>query len=349
MKIALVGPPLSGKTSLFQAVTGSEPDPARYHGAKPQPGMVTVPDERLDQLAAYHNPKKLTHAQLEILDFAGIEPGARTENIKQVFAAMREADALLVVLSAFDGESSEAIGAQWTSMQSEILFADLEVMEKRIEKLAANVNKPTKTQEQDKKELAVLRKIRAHVEEHETWQGLDLDDVEEKAVRGFRFLMQKPLVPVINADEPGRVDPAEALPAEAAARALVLNAEVEREVSQLPPEERRDFLAEFGIAEPAGPRVIRAAYEALGLISFFTVGEDECRAWTVEKGANAVTAAGKIHSDLARGFIRAETYHYDDFAELDDEKTIKAKGRLRLEGKEYTVKDGDIMNIRFSV
>ncbi|MGE0430937.1 MAG: DUF933 domain-containing protein [Planctomycetota bacterium] len=350
MKVALVGPPMSGKSTLFAAVTGIEPDPGRSHGGKPQPGNVKVPDERLDRLAAHYKPKKLTHAVVELLDFGGVEPGARTEHIKQMFGTMRDmADCLAVVCPAFGGATADDAVKTWNAMKSELLFADLEVIEKRIGKLKASANRPTKTQDADKKELALLEQIQAHLEEHETWEGFELDDIQDKMIRGFRFLAQKPAIAVINADEPASIDPAKLLPAAEAKHAMVVNADIEKELGSMEPADREEFLKEMGLSEPAGPRMIEAAYDALGLMSFFTVGEDECRAWTINRGDNAVAAAGRIHSDLARGFIRAQVFAYDDFVAYGDEKEVKAKGRLREEGKDYIVHDGDIINIRFSV
>jgi GTP-binding protein YchF len=347
MQVALVGPPLSGKTSLFQAVTGVAPDPSKYHGATPQPGRVEVPDPRLSVLSDHYQPKKTTPAMLDVLDFAGIEPGSRTENVKRILGSVRDADALVVVLPAYDDVA--AVTKAWEDMHGEFLFGDLEVIEKRIGRLEQNLKRPMKNKEDDQRELELLNSIREHLENTETWAGIELDERQEKTIRGYAFLLQKPLIPVINANEPGDVDPASLLPADAAARALVLNAEVERDVAELPEAEQGEFLAEFGITEPAAPRVVRAAYDALGAMSFFTVGEDECRAWTIQRGDDAVTAAGKIHTDLARGFIRAEVFTYDDFVEHGDEKSVKAAGKHRLEGKDYTVQDGDILNIRFSV
>ena len=350
MRVALVGPPLSGKSTIFAAITGVEPDPSRSYGNKPQPGNVKVPDARLDKLAEHYQPKKLTHAVIELLDFASVEPGARTENIKQMFGTMRDmADCLAVVCPAFGGGSTDDALKAWNAMLSEFLFADLEVIEKRVAKLKASANRPTKTQDADKKELALLEMIQAHLEENESWEGLELDDIQEKTIRGFRFLAQKPVIAVINADEPGKIDVTKLLPPDAAKHALALNADIERELGGMDEADRQEFLKEMGLTEPAGPRLIKAAYDALGLQSFFTVGEDECRAWTINVGDNAVAAAGRIHSDLARGFIRAVVFAYDDFVEFGDEKTVKAKGRLREEGKDYIVKDADIINVKFSV
>ncbi len=349
MKIGIAGPRFGGKTTLFQAMTGQAPDPAKASGAAGVLARVLVPDPRLDHLSSVFKPKKHTPAALDVLDFPGFELGDASEHKKQILAQLREMDALLLVFNAFEEGASPARAAEtYDTVKMEFLFSDFDILEKRIEKLRVGAAKPTKTQEAEKKELALLERIKGEAEKRETLAETRLDAAEEKMLRGFAFLSQKPTIVVINEKDA----PAGDLPPEAKARcpgAVRLSAQLEKEIAELAPEEREPFLKDLGLTEPAGQRMVREIYRLLGLVSFFTTGEDECRAWTIKAGDNAVAAAGKIHTDLARGFIRAEVYPYDRFKELGSEKAVKAKGLLRMEGKDYAVKDGDILNILFNV
>jgi GTP-binding protein YchF len=349
MKIGIAGPLLSGKSTLFTAMTGQAPDPAKASGTAGVLARVAVPDARLDHLSAVFKPKKHTPAQLDVLDFPGFELGDTSEHKKQILAQFREMDALVLVFGAYgEGETSDKAAEVYDTVKTEFFFSDLDILDKRIEKLKVSVTKPTKTQEMEKKELVVLERIKAEAERRESVAGIHLDAAEEKLLRGFAFLSQKPTIVVLNEKEA----PTGEAPPGVKARcpgAVRLSAKLEQEIAELAPEEREPFLKDLGLAEPAGHRMVREIYKLLGLASFFTTGEDECRAWTIKAGENAVTAAGKIHSDLARGFIRAEIYHYDSFKELGSEKAVKAKGLFRMEGKEYAVKDGDILHILFNV
>lgn len=349
MKIGIAGPPFSGKSTLFQAMTGQAPDPSKAAGAAGVLARVTVHDPRLDHLSSVFKPKKHTPAQLDVVDFPGFELGDSSERKKQVLAQLRDMDAIILVFGAFgEGESPSRAAEAYDAAKVEFFFSDIEILDKRIEKLWVSAAKVTKTQEAEKKELELLDRIRKEAEERETMAGIRLDAAEEKMLRGFAFLSQKPTIVVINEKDA----PAGELPPEVKARcpeAVRLSAQLEKEIAELAPEEREPFLRDLGLDEPVGRRMVREIYKLLGLLSFFTTGEDECRAWAIKAGDNAVVAAGKIHSDLARGFIRAEVYPYDSFKELGSEKAIKAKGLLRMEGKDYIVKDGDVLTILFNV
>lgn len=349
MKIGIAGPRFSGKSTLCAAVTGQPPDPSKAAAGAPVLARVLVPDPRLDHLSAVFQPKKHTPATLDLLDFPGFDLGETSEHKRQTLAQLREMDALVLVFGAFaPDESLEKAADAWDAVRTEFFFADLEIVEKRIEKLKVSVTKPTKTQEQEKRELALLQRLRVEAEQRETFAGIPLDGAEQKMIRGFCFLSQKPSIGVLNtADAPDGELPASV--ASKCAGALRLSAKLEQEIAELAPSDRAPFLKELGLEETAGQRMVREVYRLLGLCSFFTTGEDECRAWTIQAGDDAVTAAGKIHSDLARGFIRAEVYRYEDFKTHGSEKTLKAKGLLRSEGKEYVVQDGDVLHILFNV
>ncbi len=349
MKIGIGGPQFSGKSTLFTAMTGQAPDPARAAGASGVLARVSVPDARLDHLADVFKPKKRTYAQLDVVDFPGFELGDRSEHKRQIIHQYRETDALILVVGAYaEGEGLAKAAEAYDALKTELFFSDLDILERRIEKLKVSVTKPTKSQEQEKKELPLLERVRAEAEKRETLAGIPLDPNEEKTLRSFSFVSQKPTIVVLNEKDAPAGEP----PPEVTARcpgAIRLSAQLEREIAELPPEDREAFMKDLGLTEPVGYRMIREIYRLLGLASFFTTGEDECRAWTINAGDDAVTAAGKIHSDLARGFIRAEVYTYDHFKEHGSEKALKAKGLLRMEGKEYRVKDGDIFHVLFNV
>ena len=341
MKIGIVGTPLGGKSTLFQALTGIAADPSKYHGVKPQPGIVKVPDAQLDFLTELYVPKKKVNAITEFLDFSGIELGSRTETLKTLLGEVRTlSDALLIVLKGFDGNDYQK---DFENLLSEFLFSDLEMIEKRISKLQASLIKPTKTHKEEQKELEFLDRLQKHLEENENWLGFEMNEEEDKLIRGFKFLSQKPKIFVINSDDVSNVSET------GIKDAIVINAEVEKEIRDLSPEEQKEFLAEFNITELSQNMIIVKAFEILNTIRFYTYGTDECRAWELKIGSNAVDAAGCIHTDLARGFIRAEVFTYDDIEKYKSEKEIKANGMLRLEGKDYIVQDGDILTIRFSV
>jgi hypothetical protein len=337
MRVGLVGFAGSGKSTVFQLLTGATPDPGKVHAG--QVGIATLNDPRLDFLAAMHRPKKVTPATVELLDTPGLMPGTHGDN-PQRLALIREGDALLIVLGTFSGGDPVA---DLTAFRDEILFADLGVVTNRAERLEASVKKPRPDREQQLKELEVVKKVQAALESGQPIASLGLTDEEKKPMRSFGLLTDKPQVVLLNMIQGNEIPPALlAMDPET----LAIDAKLELELSQLEPDERTAFMADMGITELARERIIRRAYDAVGIITFFTAGEPEVRGWNLERGGNAVDAAGKIHTDLAKGFIRAEVTAYDDLARLGSMKEIKAKGLQRLEGKEYIVKDGDIVYFR---
>lgn len=356
MRVGFIGPPQSGKSTLFAAVArgeGSGVDLSRPD--QPHLAVVKVPDDRLTWLAELYRPRKTTPADLELLDLPGFdlsdEPGRNRARVH--WPAMRQCDALALVVRAFPGENVPAYRgridpvADLEELRAELLFADLEQVAARVEKLEASVKKPTPRRDEQLRELELMRRIREALENEKTVSDAISHETEDKLIRSFGFLSQKPALAVINCGE----NDVKATKEESFAGMpiLRLSAQIEEEIAELPPAERDAFLADLGLTISAGDRLIRACYQRMNLISFLTVGEDECRAWTIPAGTDAVTAAGKIHSDIARGFIRAETVSYDHFRAAGDMKAAKAAGHVRLEGKTYVVQDGDIINFRFNV
>jgi ribosome-binding ATPase len=358
MKLGIIGFPACGKTSLFNAVTGSSQPVGQYAGtAHTSLGTVRVHDPRMYRLKEIYKPKSFVLAHMECADVSGLISGesAQHEISGEVLGQVRQVDAIVHVVRAFESSAVphvlESIDPKrdMAETASEILFADLAQCEQRVKKLRGMATKATKTQEQDKKELAVLERLLALLEGGKPASEFPTSNEDEKRiVAAFQFLTAKPILTVFNVGESdlGPGGRAEQLEKDNPG-SIALCAKLEMELSQLSEEERKEFLDTLGIKEPAAPRLISQVYTALGLTSFFTVGEDECRAWTIHKGDNAQQAAGKIHSDLAKGFIRAEVFTYADLdAAGGDERAMKAKTAVRLEGKEYVVKDGDILNIR---
>jgi GTP-binding protein YchF len=364
MKVGIIGLPQTGKTSLYNALTRSEVELNRFGGGEVSVGVISVPDSRFDYAVRMCSPKKVTPASIEFT-----EGGARIERSEghgrgdkfgtDFFAAVRNMDTLILVVRAFEDGSvpvpEGGINAlrEAEKILDELLLADLTVIESRLEKLEKARLQKRQTNAEAAEEQ-VLLKIKAHLEAMQPVRSLALSEDESRSVRSYAFVSQKPLILVANI---GEADVAGSLPESVAPLSeyasshsiplVRLCARLEMEVAQMEPEEEREFLEAMGIEEAARDRLIRAAYAALGLISFFTVGEDEVRAWTIKQGDNAVTAAGAIHSDLARGFIRAEVMSFEDFQSGGgcwDE--ARAAGKMRLEGKEYLVKDGDILHVR---
>jgi GTP-binding protein YchF len=340
MRAGLVGFAGGGKSTLFQLLTGAAPDPGKVHSG--QVGIATLDDPRLKFLAELHHPKKVTPATVELLDTPGLIPGTHGDN-PQRLAVIREGDALLVVLNGFAGGEP---AADLAAFREELLFADLGVVTNRNERLEASVKKPRPDREALLKELETVRKVQHALESGQSIESLGLSDEEKKPMRSFGLLTDKPQVVIVNVaqgdDVPGAV---RAL----APDALAIDAKLELELAQMAPDERAAFMADFGLTEFGRDRIIRKAYDAVGIITFFTAGEPEVRGWNLERGGTAVEAAGKIHTDLARGFIRAEVTAFDDLHQAGSVKEAKARNLQRLEGKEYVVKDGDVVYFRSSV
>ncbi len=354
MRVALIGLPQSGKTTLFSAVTGQEVSPAQM--GQEQMAVVKVPDARLPVLADMYHPERIVHATLDFVDFPGIAlntPQGQSE-FRRHAANMRNADALVVILRQFASDASPPYrerldpSADLAELTTELYLADLEVATNRVERLRKQVTKPTPTQEQDKRELALLERCQEALENEKPISSVIHADEEAGVIKSYAFLTLKPWVLVVNVNESDLGEGVD-LAGVGDAVVLTLSAEIEAEIAQLDEADRADFMADLGIAEPARDQLVRGCYDALGLISFLTVGDDEVRAWTIPQGTTAVEAAGKIHSDIARGFIRAETVTYEDLTDAGDMKAAKAAGNVRLEGKSYVVQDGDVINFRFNV
>ena len=368
MKVGLIGLPQSGKTTLFNALTRGESSPAGG-GSAALVSVVPVPDQRYDFAVDLFHPKKRTQATIEFTDGAAQLSGEGAGKTTQKFGAdffvgIRSVDALVLVVRAFETPSLPAPPGglnplkEYQSITEELLLGDLGVIETRLER----IDKQLKTRKQgvpspEVTEREILLKVKAALDDFKPASSVDLAEDERKVVRNFDFLTGKPLIAVANVAE-ADLATAETLAlldglreqcAREGVSLITLCATAEEEVAQLDPADQREFLDSYGIDEPAGNRLIRAAYQTLGVMSFFTVGEDEVRAWTVSQGATAVAAAGRIHSDLARGFIRAEVLAFDDLMAAGTWEAAKAANKLRLEGKDYPVKDGDILNIRFKV
>jgi GTP-binding protein YchF len=349
MKIGLVGFPGSGKTTVFNALTGLTAETG-YGAArgKTNLGVVKVPDARVDALAKLFNPRKTIYAEITFADVAANPAGGQTQGLDALtLSAMREVDALCHVVRAFTNEAGEAPKPldEVQALEVEMNLADLILIEKRLERLKKERGKAS--------EQALLEKMKAQLESGHPLREMTLAEADWASVSGFRFLTEKPLLLVLNVDESTVAAPPPADVVEHA-RAhklglVVLSGKVEMDIAQLPVEEQKDFASSLGLTEPALGRFINAAYGLLDLISFLTAGEDECRAWTIRRGTTAHRAAGKIHSDIERGFIRAEVTRWEDLTQLGSEARCREAGKLRLEGKEYVMHDGDVVNFRFNV
>lgn len=355
MKLALIGLPQCGKTAVFEAVSGVH-ERSVGHGHVGVPvASVRVPDERLEFLRAATQPKKVTPATVDFYDAGGLFAGTAAKSDPHALAAAREADGVAKVVRAFENPSvPHPHGAvdparDLREIDAELLLIDLDQVERRIEKLEQSLHRPVKHDEREKKELAALVRCRATLQQGGTVADVRFSEEENLLLRGFCFLTQKPSVAVVNVGET-EMDGGAALEAVRAIApdAVALCAEVEREIGELEPEERPAFLREMGISEPGGPRVIRTAYAALRAVTFYTTAHEELRAWTIPDGTEAVDAAGKIHTDMARGFIRAEVTAFEDLRSLGSFRETRARGKTRLEGKDYVVRDGDIITFRFS-
>jgi len=340
MRVGIVGFAGGGKSTLFQLLTGTRPDPGKIHSG--QVGVATLSDPRLTYLATLHKPKKVTPASVEFLDTPGLLAGSHADN-PQRLALIREGDALLIVLNGFAAGDP---AAQLASFRDELLFADLEVVTSRALRLEASLKKPRPDREHLAKELEVVELVRATLDEGKTVAALALSAEDKKHLRSFGLLTDKPHVALLNTTQGQEVpDSLRAL----APEALAIDAKLELELTQLEPDERAAFMLDLGVQNLSRDRIIRQAYDAVGIITFFTAGEPEARGWNLERGATAVEAAGKIHTDLAKGFIRAEVTAFDDLHQAGSIKEAKAKHLMRLEGKEYIVKDGDVIYFRSAV
>lgn len=355
MRLGIIGLPQSGKTTLYNALTrGSQPTGMSTGKIEVHTAVVDVPDPRVDTLSGMFNPKKTIYAKVTYADIAGLDgSSAKTGISGSLLNQLTQMDGFIHVVRVFEDENvphpSDSIdpARDIHAMDSEFILNDLISVERKLEKLAEERKKGAG---RDKavidREIELFNRLNTALGEEQPLRNLDLTEEEVKTVSGFGFLSLKPMLIVLNLSE-GQKAPQINYPHKHS-QVVALQGKLEMDIAQLPPEEMAMFLQEYNIEEPSLNRMIRLSYDLLGLQSFFTVGPDECRAWTVERGATAPVAAGVIHSDLQKGFIRAEVVHYDDLTTLGSMNEAKNRGKLRLEGKEYIVKDGDILNIRFA-
>jgi GTP-binding protein YchF len=366
VQIAIVGLAGAGKTTVFNTLTRGHAETGGYGGLTLNVGAVKVPDERLDRLAEIFKPKKVVHADVTYVDLpappASSEGRVGAEELPaEHLARLRESDALLHVVRAFEDPAHPHPDGTLDAVRDlerldlEFAIADLAVVDRRLERLRTSGRHGTTAErEANEREEGVLARLRDALDGGLPIRDLTLEADEERTLRGYRFLSQKPVLVLLNVGErdlPRAAATVEEVSARYAHRqALVdaLSARIEMELGELEPDESAVFMAELGIAESSLSRVIRLSYRLLGLISFLTVGPDEVRAWPIRDGATAVDAAGVIHTDLARGFIRAETVAYDDLVELRSTAEARRHGRLRSEGRSYAVRDGDVLEILFS-
>jgi GTP-binding protein YchF len=356
MKIGLIGLQNSGKTTIFNALTKSNAEVTAYSNAKGEPNlaMVEVGDERITRLTEIYQPKKTVLATIELIDFVGVTAGSAKEGLfsSDMMQLIKNADALALVVRNFEDDLNGPPSPleDIEQIEIELLLSDLILVEKRLDRIEQSYRRGLKSNALQIEER-VLRRILDQLNKNLPIRELAFDEGEAKAIRGYQYLTSKPLLIILNSGEANFSRNQAVLEAIGKkSRAIEFAGNFEMELSQLEDEaEAKMFMEDMGITESARDRLTQFAYEMLGYISFFTVGPDEVRAWNLHKGETAVDAAGTIHSDLARGFIRAECFTYDDLIKFGSEKGIRDNGKFRLEGKDYLVKDGDILNIRFNV
>lgn len=359
MQIGIVGLPFSGKSTLFDTLLAHKSGEDSYKSkTESERGIVKVPDKRLNKLTELFKPKKQVNATIEYIKVPGIEGQKGNALPVQFLSNVKYVDTILMMIRNFENEYyPHPLGSidpvrDIQLINSEFLFHDLAVVENRIGKLEKLV---MKTQdEKEKRELKILQKCHTLLEQEKPLREMEIDESEELIIRGFRFITIKPVLYVININEKDISNAFEIIKQFAGiitpgTKLTALSAEIEKEISQLNEEDAAMFLEDLEISEPATQKLIRESYELMGLQSFFTVGEDECRSWPIVKGWNAQKAAGEIHSDMEKGFIRAEVVSYDELIKHGSWVACKDKGVVRLEGKEYIVRDGDIISVRFNV
>ena len=366
MKLGIVGLPNVGKSTLFNSLTKAGAESANYPFCTidPNVGVVTVPDERLNVLGEMYHTKKIIPAAIEFVDIAGLVKGAsKGEGLgNQFLANIREVDAIVHVVRCFENSNIVHVDGSINQLRDietinlELIFSDLEILERRISK----VSKVARNDKSAAKELGLLNKVKAHLEDGKLAKTFEeVDDEEEQAwLESYNLLTYKPVIYAANVSEDDLADDAANNEGVQAVReyakgeqseVFVVCAEIEAEISELDDDEKKMFLEDLGLKESGLEKLIKASYKLLGLISYLTAGEPEVRAWTITEGTKAPQAAGKIHSDFERGFIRAEVVSYDDLIACGSHTAAKEKGLIRLEGKDYVVKDGDIMLFRFNV
>jgi GTP-binding protein YchF len=356
LKVALLGLLQSGKSTILSAVSGKKIPPIGSTAI--EEAIVSVPDDRLGWLTEYYKPKKTTYATVDCLDLPGFnftDDHGRAA-ARRLINQIRTVELLVLVVRSFENPAVPAYrnkvnpAGDLAELKTEMLLADLELVTTRIERLEKQVHKPTKTQSQDKVELGLQKKLQDAIESEKPISSAIETEAELKMIKSLGFLTLRPIVVAVNVNEDqldkkidfsGEID--------SSVPVIAMCAKLEHELAQLDDESRAEFMADLDITESAASKFVESCYSALGLISFLTVGSDEVRAWPIKQGTIAHDAAGKVHSDIKRGFIRAETFAFDDLKEVGSEKALKAAGKIRLEGKDYVVQDGDIINFRFNV
>jgi hypothetical protein len=360
MKLGIIGLPQSGKTTIFNALTrGHQPVTTSGGRFEVHTGVVDVPDERVDRLSALFQPKKTIYAKVTYADIAGLEGtsgevAGKGEISGALLNQLNQMDGFVQVVRVFSDEAvPHPLGSvdpirDIASMDTELLINDMIAVERKLERLAEERKKGAGREKAViEREMALFERLNSALSNDTPLRDIDISPEEEKTLSGFGLLTRKPMLIVLNLSE-GQTPPAVEYP-HSKSDLVALQGKLEMDIAQLPPDEAEIFLAEYSIQEPGLNRVIRLSYDLMGLQSFFTVGDDEVRAWTVGRGATAHEAAGVIHSDLQKGFIRAEVIPYNDLLALGGLSEARAKGKLRLEGKEYVVQNGEIVHIRFNV
>lgn len=354
MRLGIIGLPQSGKTTIYNALTmGDTPTTMSAGRVEVHSAIVEVPDPRVDRLSEMYKPEKTTYARVEYVDIAGLDGSSGSGGISgQLLNELSQMDGFLHVVRVFEDDSvphqAESLDPQRDieAMESELLLNDLIAVETKLERLEDEWNKGGRDKPSVEREQALFERLKVTLVEEQPLRSMEISTEDMKEIGGYGFLTLKPMLTVLNISE-GQDEPD--INAGEYGRAIALQGQLEMEIAQLDSDEAQIFLDEYGIEEPSLNRMIRESYSLMGLISFFTVGEDEVRAWTVKEGATAPEAAGTIHTDLQKGFIRAEVVSYTDLDVLGSMAAARDNGKLGVEGKTYVVKDGDVVHVRFNV